>query len=93
MQFAVWVIAGALIGAGRYRSDGWSPLAIVLGILLILLAGATMGLNGLPFIGRSIGLAALPLSSAVAICVGSFLFGMVLTWMIVRDMPMRNRPA
>ncbi|MEZ0075099.1 hypothetical protein [Planotetraspora sp. GP83] len=94
IEFLVWIVAGAFIGAGFYRWGGGGLLTIPVGVGLVVLANAAVGTDlRLPFI-RNIGLD-LPQSPAmtVGVALGMFLLGLALTWAVIRDVPLRNKPS
>ncbi|MFD0663972.1 hypothetical protein [Thermocatellispora tengchongensis] len=88
LQYLAWIAAGALVGAAFYRWEGGGLLVIPLGVVIVALGEAATG-DALPLIGERLGLA-LPQIPAVA-ALGAALLGAALTWMIVRDVPVRNR--
>ncbi len=93
VQFAAWMVAGALVAVAGYREDGSMLIAIPVAVLTIVGAGLAVGLNGVPFADRFIGAFALPSWIAVALWAASCLLAAALTWLIGRDLPLRSRPA
>ncbi|MCT9933190.1 hypothetical protein N5079_23550 [Planotetraspora sp. A-T 1434] len=94
IELAAWILAGTFIGATFYRWDGGGLLTIPVGIGMVVLADAAIGTDlRLPFI-RNLGLH-LPQSPAmtVGVAVGTFLLGLALTWAVIRDVPLRNKPS
>lgn len=98
LVFSVWLVAGALIAGGfdRWGANGFPVL--VPGVLLLLASGfAVGGVSALPFLD------ALPLFGAfswsdkgpvvlsVVLPLAAYAIGVVSTWMVVRDMPIRIR--
>jgi hypothetical protein len=93
VEFLAWIVAGAFIGAGFYRWRSSGVFTIPVGIGLVVLGEAATGTElQLPFI--DIGLNP-PSSLGVTLGLGlaTFLLGLALTWLIIRDVPLRNRPA
>lgn len=89
----VWTAAGAFVGASIYRSSelGWFSLAPALGMVAIaglarVESGQPMGfiLNRLPETGSS------SLALTALLSLASLLIGIGLTWLTIRDTPMRN---
>lgn len=96
LLFAVWSSAGALAGAGFYRSPGHGALVLPLALLLVGAAElvlspgffevvtAFFGFLGFEPEGVSVG-------AAAAVSGGCIVVGLALTWLLVRDMPLRPR--
>lgn len=95
MEFGVWMVAGALMAAGIYRSEGGGLVTIPLGIALII--PVELVLNGrvrLPFLSNLLDIRVVPsLGTASGVSAGLVLLGLLLTWGFVRDMPLRNQAA
>lgn len=91
--FSVWMVAGALGGAAFYRR----PLGGVLVVpVLAVMIGVAEGLTNpgfLPGVSGALGLGgvgdattALAAFTVCAVCVGA---GLMLTWLLARDLPLR----
>lgn len=92
LLLAVWTVAGTVVGAGFYRNPGLG-IALLLGalpaVVLVeaLIGPAWFGLEGLLY-------PTLPAGSvawAVAVCLGVLGVGLAAMWLLVREMPLRNR--
>ena len=86
-----WATMGLLLGAGFYRSNGSELVAIALALAMVVVSGYALGFNGLPLVGSVVDLARAPLAGTLALCLAALLPGAVVTWALVRDMPLRNR--
>ncbi|MBG0815940.1 hypothetical protein [Planomonospora sp. ID82291] len=96
VEFVAWIVVGAFIMAGFYRWQGGGLPLIPVGIgLWILVEGAIGKELRLPLIGDRLSALSpdLPQSAGLALGVGLgiFVFGLALTWVIIRNAPLRNR--
>jgi hypothetical protein len=98
LLFAVWATAGALGGAGFYRGPG--PGLAVAPVALLMIGFAEAVLNPGFFevvtaVAAGFGLQPEGVSPAAAIGVSAaaVLAGAALTWMLVRDQPIRSQRA
>jgi hypothetical protein len=87
----IWAIAGALLGAGFYRSNELGAATIVASLVLVGLTAVAVGFAGLPFRLRLPGLANLPLGVSLAMCAAIVLLGIGATWTVVRDLPVGTK--
>lgn len=95
---SVWVAAGAMLGAAFYRSDGLGMVSIPVGLAAVILTevGTGPGYLGPPppplleLGGLELGTFS-PLAAAATalLCCGVLA---AITWLIVRDLPIRNQP-
>jgi hypothetical protein len=95
VEFAVWIAAGAFMGAAfyRWRSGGLYSLPIGVG-LLVLARSAGGDTLRLPLIRSELGLDLSPSPTVtLAVGLGAFLVGLALTWLVIRDVPLRNQLA
>ncbi|MGW5484962.1 hypothetical protein ACWEU6_02490 [Streptosporangium sandarakinum] len=96
IEIGAWIVAGSFTGAAFYRWNGGGLLALPVGVGLVVLAESAIGTElRLPFVSRlALGLD-VPQSPVVTAGLGlaAFLIGLALTWLVVRDVPLRNRPA
>ncbi|GAA3474678.1 hypothetical protein [Nonomuraea roseola] len=93
VMFVGWLVAGVFVSSAFYRWQGGGLLAIVPAVAIVLFVQATIGDKApLPFISLRIGfdLADSALSAVLA-AVGAFVVGLGLTWLIIRDVPLRNK--
>ncbi|GLW05951.1 hypothetical protein Misp01_10810 [Microtetraspora sp. NBRC 13810] len=95
IESLVWITGGAFMMAGFYRWRGGGLLTVPVGIALIVLAESSVGAQlYLPLLNRvpqpDITAGTL---TAVAIGLACFLVGLALTWPIIRDVPLRNKPS
>jgi hypothetical protein len=88
--FGVWAMVGAFLAAVFYRDDGLGLLALPLGLGILVGAGLIIGHLGLPFLRGTLWDDAPPLG-AVAVCLGAFAVAAALTWVTVRNLPLRNK--
>jgi hypothetical protein len=58
-----------------------------------VVTGYGIGFSGLPFIGAVVDVADVPLAGSLAFCLAGLLPGAALAWVLVRDLPIRNRVA
>jgi hypothetical protein len=93
VMFLVWTFTGAFLAAAFYRPGGWGVVAAPLALVLVSASGLAFGLNGLPFVGRFLDAAEVSRPLSLALSGGSLLLGLAMTWVIVRDIPIRNRTA
>jgi hypothetical protein len=92
-MLVIWMTIGLLLAAGFYRSGGTELVVIVLALAMVVVTGYGIGFSGLPFIGTVVDVADVPLAGSLAICLAGLLPGAALTWVLVRDLPIRNRVA
>ncbi|MEX0762113.1 MAG: hypothetical protein WD208_10005 [Dehalococcoidia bacterium] len=99
LRFLVWGAAGALLGAAFYRDGGLG--GIVIPPVILLMAVAEMALSpadwwpfgSVPPFMEDLGLGVLPLPvSMVVPLLGALLIG-GLGWLVIRDVPLRNKGA
>ena len=97
VQFLAWMLAGALLGAAIYRSSAvWLPalLLAVVGVGLVeLVLAPEWGPFELITELSGIGLGGFPLPLGVGICALSYAMLAAGTWLVIRDMPLRNKVA
>ena len=98
LLFAVWSSAGALAGAGFYR--GPVPGLAVAPVALVMVSLAEAVLNPgffevLTAIAAGLGLepAGVSTTAAIAVCAATLAVGGALTWVLVRDQPIRSQRA
>jgi hypothetical protein len=60
---------------------------------MLVVTGYAIGFNGLPFVGSVVDLTRVPLAGTLALCLADLLPGAAATWVMVRDIPIRNRIA
>jgi hypothetical protein len=92
-MLVIWMTIGLLLAAGFYRSGGNELVVIVLALAMVVVTGYGIGFSGLPFIGTVVDVADVPLAGSLAICLAGLLPGAAVTWVLVRDIPIRNRVA
>jgi hypothetical protein len=94
VEFLAWIVAGSFVGAGFYRWQAGGLLTIPVGIGLIVLAENALGREPLLPLVRSL-IVDLPQSLVLTTGLGlaTFLLGLLLSWAIIHDMPLRNQPA
>ncbi|GAA2356256.1 hypothetical protein [Nonomuraea africana] len=93
VMFVAWLVAGVLVSAAFYRWQGGGLLAIIPAAVMVLFVQSTIGDKmPLPFITFQLGFN-LPDSAlgAVLAAAGTFVVGLGLTWLIIRDVPLRNK--
>ncbi|GGM68582.1 hypothetical protein GCM10010106_13320 [Thermopolyspora flexuosa] len=101
IELLAWTTAGAFMGAAFYRFGGGGLLSVPVGVLMIAFAHAAMGvepwgpflLGWLKILGRiTLDLPDTPLMP-LAGGAGVLVVGLLLTWAIIRDMPLRNQAS
>lgn len=92
-MLVVWTTIGLLLAAGFYRSGGNELVVLALALGMVVVTGYGIGFNGLPFVGAVVEVADLPLAGSLGLCLAGLLPGAVVTWALVRDLPIRNRTA
>ena len=99
LVFAVWIVAGMLVGAGFYRRPvlGFVLIPVVLAVVAFAETTVGTGIFGpLPEpLLTAIGLdaAAPSLFAAIVSCLGVIVVAAGLTWLVVRDLPIRSQTA
>lgn len=96
IRFLAWTVAGALLGAAFYRWEGGGLLSLPVGIAMIIVGEEAVGFDPLPrFIGRVTNIN-LDIPDSLGFTLGAgfgvFILGLALTWLIIRDTPLRNMP-
>jgi hypothetical protein len=90
--FAVWTAIGMLVISGFDRLEAGGLVTLAIGFVLVMPAVITVGGSGsLPFFRGFDLTAAAPLPLAVALCAASWAIGLLLTWGLVRDVPIKAR--
>ncbi|MGW4468437.1 hypothetical protein ACWENQ_02070 [Nonomuraea sp. NPDC004354] len=93
VMFLAWLVTGAFGAAAFYRWQGGGLLAVPVGVLMVLVAQSAIGDRmPLPFITDRLGFD-LPQSVPLALAagLGTFAVGLGLSWLIIRDVPLRNQ--
>jgi hypothetical protein len=96
LVFLVWTAAGALIGAGFYRSDEVGLTTLPLALIPIAATGIALGDSWGPFgfvLDRIADPGTFPIAAVILVAVASFLATLAMTWPIVRDVPIRSQTA
>jgi hypothetical protein len=88
-----WIAVGAFAAAAFYRWRGGGVLSVPVGVALVALAESALGSGlRLPLIWDHIEMDLSPLpAAAVGITLGAYLVGLILTWGLIRDVPLRNK--
>jgi len=99
LVFMVWIAAGALVGAAFYRRPGLGLLLVP--VVLAIVAAAELAV-GTAFFGpfpeplltaAGVGLEARPIPVAVITCFTLAVVTAGLTWLVIRDLPIRSQAA
>lgn len=92
--FLVWTAAGAMVGAAIYRQPGAGIVAIPAGVVVVAAVEAVA--NPVVFdvagmLGRLVGVDVAPTTIGMAVLVAAACLAVTLpvTWLVVRDVPMR----
>ncbi|MBG0832420.1 hypothetical protein HS041_32460 [Planomonospora sp. ID67723] len=95
VEFLAWIVAGAFMAAAFYRWRGGGLLSLPIGVGLIFLGEAAVGAEfRLPFVRLGLDAGSAPgVPVTLAAGLGCFLLGLAMTWSIIRDVPLRNRPS
>jgi hypothetical protein len=99
LAFLVWMVAGTFLGAGFYRNPGLGFLMLPVALLAVSLVEGSLGGNAtvsaLPPLLSLFDL--IPQSGsierALATAAGCSAAGWVITWLVVRDLPMKTKVA
>jgi hypothetical protein len=89
----VWTTIGLLLAAGFYRAGGSELVVVLLALAMVVVTGFAIGFNGLPFVGAVVEVADVPLAVTLGLCAAGLLPGAALTWVLVRDIPIRPKTA
>lgn len=102
LLYLVWTSAGALIGAGLYRSErSGTEMTVAVALVLTLVPTATAGIVS----GDSLGPLRtafeffmeqpgdIPAAVSIVVALVSFLLILALTWSFVREVPIRSRSS
>ena len=90
-MLVIWTTIGLLLAAGFYRSGGWELVVLPLALIVVVVTGFAIGFNGLPFVGATVAVADVPLAATLGLCLAGLLPGAALTWLLVRDIPIRPK--
>jgi hypothetical protein len=90
-MLVIWMTIGLLLAAGFYRSGGNELVVIVLALAIVVVTGHGVGFSGLPFVGAAVEVADVPLTATLGLCLAGLLPGAMVTWALVRDIPIRSR--
>ena len=90
-MLVIWTTIGLLLAAGFYRSGGWELVVLPLALVVVVVTGFAIGFNGLPFVGATVAVADVPLAATLGLCLAGLLPGAALTWLLVRDIPIRPK--
>jgi hypothetical protein len=92
--FAVWIAAAMLVSSGFDRLEAGGFLTLLIGFALAVPTVFTLGASSsLPFLGRLGITAQVPFPLTVTLCAVSWGVGLLLTWGLVRDIPVKSRSA
>jgi hypothetical protein len=91
VKLLVWVTAGALVGIAFYRYESNGALALLPATVVVALnGGVASGFMGfLERVVPALEISSAPLAAAVSIL--CTLAVLAMTWLIVRDLPLRNK--
>jgi hypothetical protein len=90
-MLVIWTTIGLLLAAGFYRSGGWELVVLPLALVVVVVTGFAIGFNGLPFVGATVAVVDVPLAATLGLCLAGLLPGAALTWLLVRDIPIRPK--
>jgi hypothetical protein len=90
-MLVTWTTIGLLLAAGFYRSGGWELVVLPLALVLVVVTGFAIGFNGLPFVGATVAVVDVPLAATLGLCLAGLLPGAAVTWLLVRDIPIRPK--
>jgi hypothetical protein len=98
LLFAVWIAAGGLVGAAIYRKPPLGLLFVPLGLILVGLAETVLSPGFFELLSAFFGFLGVDLEgvsivAAIIVSVGCVAVALPLTWLLVRDMPLRNQRA
>jgi hypothetical protein len=90
-MLVIWTTIGLFLAAGFYRSGGWGLVVLPLALVVVVVTGYGIGFSGLPFVGATVAVADAPLAATLGLCLAGLLPGAALTWLLVRDIPIRSK--
>jgi hypothetical protein len=101
LVFLVWTVAGALLGAAFYRNNGLGMVLIPVALAMVGVIEYALGegIGPMPFGFLRLLLQPLEVidarsvAGAAAITTGVLAVGLGLAWAVIRDIPVRNKPA
>ncbi|MCC5947838.1 MAG: hypothetical protein JJT89_05225 [Nitriliruptoraceae bacterium] len=95
LLFTVWGVAGAFVGAAIYRHPGNGLFAIPIGLAMLGLAETALSPGAFEFLAGLVGPIGAPAGGSVvvstAIALGCASVALPATWLVIRDLPMRNQ--
>lgn len=93
LMFLLWTLGGAMIAAGFSRNVLLGIVTIPIGLLIVAPTEVVAGINGVPLFNRLTDPLDFPMLTAVAVSLGGAVLSGLVTWGIVRDMPVREKVA
>ncbi|MGB3444583.1 MAG: hypothetical protein WBA97_38070 [Actinophytocola sp.] len=93
VMFLLWALAGAMIAAGFTRNVLLGVVTIPIGLLIAAPSELLTGLNGVPLFDRLTEPLRFPMLTTIGISLVGAVVGGLVTWAIVRAMPMRPKVA
>lgn len=93
LMLLLWSIAGVMIAAGFTRNILLGVVTIPVGLLIVAPSEVLVGLNGIPLFEQLTEPLRFPLLTALGVSLGGAVLGGLVTWGIVRDIPVRPKVA
>jgi hypothetical protein len=93
LMLLLWSLAGAMIAAAFTRTVLLGIVTIPVGLLIVAPSEVLVGLNGVPLFEQLTEPLRFPLLTALGVSVGGAVLGGLVTWGIVRDIPVPAKVA
>ncbi len=98
LLFTVWAAAGAFAGSAIYRNPAYGLFAVPVGLAMVVVSEAALNPGFLEFvtaIGGWLGVEAdgVSVTASLVITLGCLALATPATWLLVRDLPLRNQQA
>lgn len=93
LTLAVWLVAGAFVAAAFYRDAGLGILTIPVGFAVITPTELVAGFNPVPILHLILPVRDYSATVGVVLCLAGLAVALALNWALIRQIPVRSRPA